>query len=165
MDLQDIARFQDENIGGTTMLLYADPEAITDLPFPDADNLITGTATFSSGRWYLAWHTTDTGRLQEGSSEGPGGTVYDHTFTALIPADSTTTRPLVEEIQRRQCLLDVRDGNGLWRRLGTLRNRPRWQFTYDSGGSTGERAGWRLTVSWRSERPAPFVNDPEDSGS
>lgn len=154
MNLTSITYTGADNMGGNRRALFADTDLITALGYQAADGTIAASTTFTgSGAWHSLYFTEDSAGFQEEMVQGVGGPQWRNTFTANVPGDDATLRPLVEEMARRRLIWDVQDANGLWRRMGTKRNMPRMQYRRTTADGSAGFNGYTLTITWLSQDP------------
>jgi hypothetical protein len=54
--------------------------------------------------------------------------------------------------------VEGQDNNGLWRRLGDLRNPCRLNIEEDTGAQASSLNGYTLSITWLSDEPVPYVD-------
>ncbi len=157
----DLQPHNSDNMGGAWRLRYALVEWVTSSP-PPVQGVCTTDLTFDpandEGEWHELQFTPDTGDLQEDVVLGPNGSQYTHRFTCVIALVDIFRLRQLQMVQRHRLIAEVQDGNGLWRRLGDLRNPARASFADGTGAGASARNSATLTITWLNDEPAPFVD-------
>ena len=103
--------------------------------------------------------------LEINEAQEAGTDVYQHTVRGFVPGSSAELESNLLEIRRHKHVVRAYDAEGRIRQLGNLKNRARFTFNYSTGALPTSRKGYSYTFTWKSNRPAPFVEVGSGSGS
>ncbi len=152
---------QDDNMGGLCEMRYAQVDWVLACP-PPVQNTCTTDLTFDPSIGAAAWNTLpitlDSADFQEDSSMGPNGVEYRVRFTAVVAKVQQGTLQVVQQQGRHRHIIEVQDNNGLWRRIGDLRNPCRISIGESLGAQASARNAFTITATWTNDEPAPFVD-------
>jgi hypothetical protein len=148
-----------DNIGGTIALRIASANDIIAMPLPVQGVYITAPTFIATSGWYQVRIVDDSGEYSEEEERGTGGPVWRHRFVGNTAGDGIANRNSLDAFVRWPLIVEVTDGNGQVRRMGTLDN-PAWMTIapYTTGTGAAARNGYRLQIQANGDGPCPIVD-------
>lgn len=176
--MNDISYQGQDNMGGLTRYIRLAPTTWLDTA-TDTDQTNTHAAALTpdhAGRiqqarfvaareWLNLYITDDSGDLQQEQRHEGGNAIWLLSLVAFHPAPVQYKAYTIQQLALLPLVAEVQDAQGRWRRMGSLATPARMVYTEATGAQAAQRAGYTITLRSTSDAPAPYVQEPDASGS
>lgn len=146
--MEDLLNTDDDNLGGLQELRF------TPIRFLTSVNPLT----FLTGRtWITIQCTPESGILNEQTAEDDHGDTQNVTIPCAIPKIRPEIHAVLNKYRREICVIECRDMNDYWRRVGTWAGQIRLYDQSSTGGAVTDMNGYNIQFKGRQLKPAIFI--------